>query len=223
MASLSVERAGGAPIGGLLLACVAENGSASHPYFKSEALLRSADATRNLADAVHFLCGLHGEVPGIIEHAATRCVEPEARAWLDASGEAFAAERRYLARLAVSVGPLPGTPGGGASQAAMINQRNALATLAQSERKGCALGAAVAFIADWAPIRAILDFTAQRFRVDAPEFSLGSGAELRRLVDAVAVSRPIERALMFGAEQVAIQHRGMWDLLETREQARRES
>ena len=39
MASLSVEKAGGVRTGSLLIACVTEHGSATHPYYGSESLL----------------------------------------------------------------------------------------------------------------------------------------------------------------------------------------
>ena len=54
MASVSVAKAKGAGPGALLVACVAEHGSAAHPYFLSEALVSGAHSARNLADAVHF-------------------------------------------------------------------------------------------------------------------------------------------------------------------------
>src|SRR5688572_5838477 len=107
MASVSVAKARGAGPGALLAACVAEHGSAAHPYFLSEILVGGAHSARNLADAVHFLCALHGRHPGIVDLAAARAVEPAARAWLNVAVEAVAVERLYLTRLAVAVGPVP--------------------------------------------------------------------------------------------------------------------
>ena len=171
MASVSV-RANGAGTGDLLFACVAEHGSAAHPYFVSPALLNGPESARNLADAVHFLCALHGRHPGVVDHAAGRPMEDAARAWLIAAGEAMAAERLYLTQLAVAAGPAPSTPGGGASEAAVIAQRNALTTLAVSDRRGCALGASLAFAIDWSPIRTVLDAAAQRLGIDPPWFNM---------------------------------------------------
>lgn len=220
MASVSVAKANGAGSGTLLFACVAEHGSATHPYFASQTLLSGPDCARNLADAIHFLCALHGRQPGIVEHATGRSVEPAARAWLTTSGEAMAAERAFLTRLAVAAGPVPSTTGGAGSETAVIAQRNALAILAQSDRRGCALGAALAFAADWIAIRTLLEAAARRLGVDAPESRLGGEAELARVADAVGTSPGAERALLFGAQQLSIQHRGLWDLLEARQQAR---
>ena len=222
MASVSVAKAGGAGTGALLFACVAEHGSAAHPYFVSQTLVSGPESARNLADAVHFLCALHGRHPGIVDLAAGRASEPAARSWLNAAGDAMAVERLFLTRLAVAVGPVPSTPGGAGSESAVIAQRGALATLAQSDRKGCALGAALAFAADWAPIRRLLDAAAQRVGVEIPPCRIGEQAELGPVADPAGESPATERALLFGAQQLALQHRGLWDLLEARQQARLE-
>ena len=219
MATRSVETARGTRTGSLLLACVAEHGTATHPYFGSEALARGPELTRNLADIIHFLCALHGRHPGIVDHAATRTVEPGGRAWLNQAAEAMADERLYLTRLSVAVGPIPSTPGGAGSETAILAQRAALATLAQSDRRGCALGAALAFAADWASIRTILDDAAAKLGVDPRPLTLGDAELLREVADGAV---ECERALLFGAQQLALQHRALWDLLEARQQARRE-
>jgi len=219
MASLSVESAGRARTGDLLVACVAEHGSATHPWFGAESLRSGPEAGRNLADAVHFLCALHGRHPGMVDFAAGRAIEPVAREWLVGAADAMASERQHLARLSVAAGPIPSTPGGGASEAAILSQRAALATLAQSDRKGCALGAALAFAADWAAIRPLLDAAAAKFGIALPPSRLGGRETVRAVGDD---SAPVERALLFGAQQLALQHRALWDLLEARAQARRE-
>ena len=219
MVSLSVAKAAGAGTGELLLACVADHGSTGHPYFASEALTAGPDSARNLADAVHFLCALHGRHPGVIDHAAGRTPESDARAWLIAAGEAMTVERQYLTRLAVAAGPVPSTPGGAGSETAVIAQSGALATLAQSDRHGCALGAAFAFVADWGPIRDLLDAVARRLGVEAPPRGVGTES-LRPIADSAGASPAVERAMLFGAQQLALQHRALWDLLEARFEAR---
>jgi hypothetical protein len=92
--------------------------------------------------------------------------------------------------------------------------------LAQSERRGCALGAAMALIIDWVVIRGVLDCAAKRFGVEAPVSRLLDTAPVRALADQSDGKPAVTRALLFGAEQVALQHRGLWDLLEARQQAR---
>ena len=137
MASRLALQADGA--GAQLAACVASYGSAAHPWFAGGAWAKGAYAGRNLADTLHFLCMLHGRHPGVVELAASRVVEPAARAWLAEAAAAMAEERRLLAQLSVAAGPIPSTPGSHASEAAITAQRAALATLALSDRAGCAL------------------------------------------------------------------------------------
>ena len=72
---------------------------------------------------------------------------------------------------------------------------------------------------DWGVIRTILNAAAGRFGVDAPDYQLMDFSSVRSLADA-ADSTPLCRAMMFGADQLALQHRGLWDLLEARQQAR---
>ncbi|MGZ8298075.1 MAG: DUF6975 family protein [Allosphingosinicella sp.] len=220
MASASVETAGGPQTGALLLERLAEHGSASHPYAASPQLPRTPSAGRDLADLIHYLCVLHGRYPGLIDHAAARVVEPDARAWLTEATYAFAGERAYLARLAVAVGPVPSTPGAGGTDAAVLGQRHAMETLALSERRGCALGAAMALVLDWAAIRACLDAAAARFGVDSPAYPAAGPEAIVRLADEHGASAPVQRALLFGAQQILVQHHGLWDLLEARQQAR---
>jgi hypothetical protein len=219
MATRTVETARGTRTGQLLLACVADHGTATHPYFGSDSLSRGPELSRNLADIIHFLCALHGRHPGIVDHAGNRTVEPAGRAWLGAAAEAMVDERVYLTRLAVAAGPMPSTHGGTGSETAILAQRGALATLAQSDRRGCALGAALAFAIDWLAIRIVLDAAAKRFSVEPRPCRLGDAALLSEVADA---SADCERALLFGAQQLSLQHRALWDLLEARQQARRE-
>jgi hypothetical protein len=221
MASATAGEAGRMPIGVLLEACIASHGSSANGYFASDELLRGGDAARNLADAVHFLCILHGRHPGVVDHAIGRPAEADARAWLERTADAFAAERAYLTRLAVAAGPVPGTPGGGASEAAVVSQRAALATLACSERRGCALGAALGLAADWTRIRLVLDAAARRLGAEVAPSLMPAADEIGNVAQAAACSAPFERALLFGAEQILVQHHGLWALLEAREQARR--
>jgi hypothetical protein len=220
MASASLESAGIPRTGALLLARLAEHGSAAHPFAAAPQWSRAPGAARDLADLIHYLCVLHGRYPGLVDHAAARVVEPEARAWLTHATYAFAGERAYLARLAVAAGPVPSTPGSGGSDAAVLGQRHAMETLALSERRGCALGAAMALVLDWAAVRTCLDSAAARFGVDVPQYPAADRDSVAALADLYAAAAPVQRALLFGAEQILVQHRGLWDLLEARREAR---
>ena len=220
MASAPVEKAQTAQTGGLLFACVTEHGSASHPYLGSDELRKGPHASRNLADFVHFLCVLHGRHPGVIDHAANRTADPLARTWFTSAIEEFGAERAFLTRLAVAAGPLPSTPGASDNDAVLRAQRHAIEMLAQSERLGCAVGAALALALDWSALRGVLNAAAARFGLEAPDYRLGDAKALQRIANDIEGGPALKRALLFGAQQIALQHRGLCDLLEARQQAR---
>lgn len=202
--------------GEVLLDLVAARGAAGHAYAQGPALREGREAGANLADAVHSLCLLHGLHPGVVDHAAARSVERDERRWFEPAVAAFAAERLLLTRLAVAAGPVPSTPGAAASQAAMLAQRHAIDTLAQSDRRGCALGAALALAADWPAIRIVIDLAAERFGVSAPYYPLAVPAGVIAVFEDAIANPAVERALLFGAEQLLLQHQGLWDLLEAR-------
>jgi hypothetical protein len=216
MASRPLDEVESGSAGALVAMCVAEAGSAAHRWFAAD----RSHGSRDIADAIHFLCVLHGRHPGVIELAALRATEPAARAWLTDAADAMADERRYLAKLAVAAGGAPSTPGSAQSEAAVAGQRAALVTLAQSDRHGCAVGAALAFALDWRTVRAMLDAAANRLGVDAPPFRLGQADEVRLVADVIGESALTERALLFGASQLVRQHWGLWDLLGARRDAR---
>jgi hypothetical protein len=220
MASASLGTAGLAQTGQLLLACVADHGSAAHSWPRNIELLRGEHSARSLADLIHYFCTLHGRYPGVIDHASQRTTDPAVRAWFAQATYSFAGERAYLARLAVAAGPVPSTPGGAASDSVAHAQRHAIEMLAQSERNGCALGAAMALCLDWTCVRGVLDAAAQRFGVEPPPYAAGDSGAVADLAEQFAAAPTIQRALTFGAQQILHQHHGLWDLLEARHHAR---
>jgi hypothetical protein len=163
---------------------------------------------------------IHGRRPGVVDHAAERSTQPGPRAWLASALESFSAERAFLARLAVEAGPVPSTPGAAGAETALVSQRHALQMLAQSERNGCALGAAMALVADWGTIRPVLNAAAGRFGVPPPGYRLGDDDAIRSLADTLGAEPLVQRAILFGAQQIMLQHHGLWDLLEARQLAR---
>lgn len=203
---------------GAMGSLVASDGSANHPYLQR--LAENLAPLRDLADAAHFICVLHGRQPGVIDHALAHARVPLERDWLEAGADAFATERAYLVRIVAAAGPLPSTPGHAESESAAHAQRHALDMLAQSDRAGCAAGAALALAIDWATIREVLDAVATRLGLNIPVSTLPLAAETLSVVDALAREPAMERAMLFGAQQVFAQHRGLWDLLEARTSAR---
>ena len=202
------------------LARVAGEGSARHPHLNALLEASGPHAGRDLADAMHLLCSLHGRYPGLIEVALQRCTDDGARSWLERAGEAFERERLYLVRLTAAVGPVPSTPGAAETEAGMLAARHALETLALSERNGCSLGAATALVGDWWPIRRLLDRAAARVSLECPAPSLPDEASVITVIDQASQGVSTERALAFGSEQLLLQHRALFDLLEARADAR---
>jgi hypothetical protein len=199
---------------------VAADGSGAHAYVASRKLVEGRNATRNLADAVHFFCMLHGRHPALIDHAATRAVDPAARRWLEKAANAFVRERAYLSTLSSAAGPLPSTVGQQQCESTVLAQGHAIDMLGQSERAGCAMGAAVALALDWRAVRAVLDSAGMRLDVSAVPAALPDLHETAAVIGAVAGNPANERAFLFGAQQLLAQNRGLWDLLSAREASR---
>lgn len=194
----------------LVARLAAADGAAVQP-FHARLLARRAPI-RDLADAAHALCAVHGHHPGLIELVAQGSAVPAAQGWLDAAALGFAAERAALAKLVAAAGPLPSTPGQAQSESALTAERHALEMLARSERAGVGLGAALALALDWRAWRQVIDAAADRFGVTLPPPALP------------AMTPPdlpgAERAIGFGAQQLFAQHRGLLGLLEARSSAR---
>lgn len=201
-----------------LIAKAASSGTAGHPYITSPELLESGETLRNLADAAHHLCMLHGRLPGIVDLAVARA-PVEASAWLISTAATFTSERALITQILVAAPPLPSTPGQAECETAILAQRHALDMLARSERMGCAVGAAVALLLDWPAVRSVLDVAAERFGIEFAPNLLPDIWAITEFVSGLPSS--MERAIAFGAEQLFVQQRGLWDLLEAREQARR--
>lgn len=202
------------------LARVAADGCARHPHLSALVEGSGRHSARDIADAVHLLCSVHGHHPGMIEQALATCPKGQAQKWLSSASAAFERERLYLVRLTAAVGPMPSTPGAAETEATLAAQRHALEILARSERRGSALGAATALVSDWRPIRRLLDRAAQRTGIEAPTELLPVDESVLAVIEAECDTPASERALAFGSEQMLLQNRGLFDLLEARAAAR---
>ena len=203
-----------------MLALVRAEGSAAHRHPGSDVLSQGPEAARNVADVVHLLCLLHGRHPGVVDHAIDRVANSATRAFLTDAANAFAQERALLTKLVVAVGPLPSTPGQADTETAVLAQHHAIDMLAQSERTGCALGAALALIADWSVIRPVLETAAKRLSLDIGRSDLPNANVIQSVIRSAENDAAADRAMLFGAQQIVAQHRGLWDLLEARAIAR---
>lgn len=199
------------------------HGSAGHRFVANHDRSAGAEAGRTLADAVHHLSALYSRRPGMIDLLADRRLHPTIDHWMAAAVDGFTRERAYLTRVVVAAGPLPSTPGQAQSEAAVMSQRHAIEMLARSDRTGCTLGAVLGKALDWSALRIIIDAAARRFGVEPPTILIPNARETLQAATDAATSMGIERAIAFGAQQILVQHRGLWDLLEAREAARREA
>lgn len=202
------------------LARVAAEGSARHSYLITLIEGSGHHSARDIADAVHLLCSVHGHHPGMIEQALATCPKGKAQDLLSSAADAFERERLYLVRLTAAVGPMPSTPGAAETESTLVAQRHSLEILAKSERHGSALGAATALVSDWRPIRRLLDRAAARAGIEAPTILLPDDESVLAVIDSECVTPASERALAFGSEQMLLQNRGLLDLLEARAVAR---
>ena len=202
------------------LARVASEGLSGHPHLAALATTTHLHSARDLSEADHLLCHLNGRQPGLIEVVLGHQPAGAVRDWLVAASDAFERERLFLVRLTSAVGPQPSTPGSTDTETALLGQRHALETLAKSERGGCALGAATALLADWPALRTVLDRAAERVGMDLPAFTLPDRDAIAEVVGRGTDSPASERALGFGGEQLLLQNRGLFDLLEARASAR---
>ena len=194
-----------------ITALVAADGSAAHPWVRH---LVGSGSQRDLADAAHVLCSMHGTHPDLVETALSRCEDGSIHDWLAEAVHGFAGERATLAGIVSAVGPLPSTPGHAQAEAAIVTQRHALDILSRSDRTGCAIGAVAALVIDWHGIRPVLAAIAHRLGTTL------AATALPRDEPPAGTTPGVERARLFGAQQFLAQQRGLWSLLESRSAAR---
>ncbi|MDV3258570.1 MAG: hypothetical protein LOX97_12535 [Sphingomonas sp.] len=204
------------------LARVDAQGCVNHPHRLALVGASGPSANRDLSDCIHLFCSLYGRYPGLIELALNNCPAGAVRDWLLEASDGYERERLYLVRLTAAVGPLPSTPGAAETEATLVGQRHAIETLARSERRGCALGAATALMADWPSVREVLDRAADRIGMQKPAMTLPQADSIVRVINDGTDGAASERALAFGGEQLLLQNRGLFDLLEARAAARGE-
>ena len=169
-----------------------------------------------LADVAHFLNISHGRLPGVVDHAAGKIVDPQARQWLTHATSAFASERALLNSLTVAAGPIRRHLDQDKIEALLATQQRSFEMLATSDRNGCPAGAAMAFVLDWHATRPVLDRAAMMLNVKAQACALPGVSVTVALADALSGNASVERAMAFGSQQVLAQQRGLWHLIAAR-------
>ncbi len=201
----------------MLDALVASDGTGAHPHVRAGALSSGPDAMRNLADAVHFLCLLHGRHPGVIDNAARKAVDgalAKLRSTWSASTQPIYVDAAKAGRTAAAKWTERSSPdlvaaataGGGyhekaigylAAQGGLLETMGALAEIAIARLDGAAMPARSAVV------RAEADADAGSSLFDDLLSSIGTaiGAELlASLVAALTASKkPTSAAAMLAA------------------------
>lgn len=196
---------------------MASAGSAAHPFVH---WLRDADTLprETMADVVHHLSLLYGSRPSLFEIVVRSPLAP-APEWLNAAMRAFAAERDQLTRLMAAAGPVPSRTGQTSVEESVNSTRNALLTLAGSDRLGCAIGAAAALLLDWATISETLDSIAVLLETKpgTRHRDWPAPSETRAVIETVIALPGGDRAVRFGFQTLLAQHHAFWSLLQSRE------
>lgn len=169
-----------------------------------------------VADIAHFMYISHGRHPGVIDHAAQKMPEDAARRWLLDAGDAMLAERHYLNMLTVAAGPIRRQMGQDKITSALAQQTRNFEMLASSDRRGCPVGAAVAFAIDWTLTRPLLDRLALHLGLEALPCTFPDARAGAALLNALSDGPTFERAAAFGAQQYLGQQRGLWQLIAAR-------
>ena len=76
---------------------------------------------------------------------------------------------------------------------------------------------------DWSAVRHVLDQSAGRTGIDRAEPYAPHATRTLAALNDLATTPAVERAMTFGAQQMLAQHRGLWQLLEARAQARQQA
>src|SRR3546814_15659527 len=102
----------------------------------------------------------------------------------------------------------------------MLSQRHALDMLAQSDRTGCAVGAAFALVLDWIAIRLIFDAAALRLGLSPRLCSLPNRHEPLAVAMAICGDTAVERTINFGDRQLLTHHPRLCNLMSARTEPR---
>jgi hypothetical protein len=169
-----------------------------------------------IADISHFLCISHGRHPGVVDHAASKIIDDIARDWLVEAINGFVVERAFLNQLTVAAGPITRQNGQEKITAILEQQSKSFQMLATSDRKGTAAGAAIAFVIDWQSTRPLLDIVAISLGIEPAKSILPPASSTQELAGQLAFDTGKSRAMMFGAQQLLSQQRGLWQLIAAR-------
>jgi len=174
--------------------------SRSRP-FEGETWVVDAFSGADVADIAHILTIVHGSLPTVFELASAHAPSGHLRELLFAASESFQAWRRFLALLTSKAGPAPSCLNDDVHMVSLVQLKHAIQLLASSERRGCAVGAATAMLADWHLTIPPLLSCASRFGIG---HHLPSPPQVNEIIAGIEQTEPTTselRAMTFGASQ----------------------
>lgn len=192
-----------------------------HLTVASEAHVAAPEAY--VADLVHFLTLLHGELPHVLDGVTSG--DPTLAEMLEPAVQQLHRDRAWLTDLSVETGASVDHFGVIEAELAVSGLRDAMLTLASSQRSGCGLGVTIGVLTEWPHIRTLLDRAgtlAFAARWPSPSGSWAS-ATLERVLKIAegAFATPAGgRAVAFGASQWTQLHGQLLALVEDRAAAR---
>ncbi len=207
-----------------LVTALEDVGRASRVSLAAVANGESRQPDAFVADTVHLFALLHGELPSLFDSVARG--NADFAAWLKPAVATFHADRAWLTDLCVLTGPSTDLLGITEAETLVRGLRDAMLTLAESSRDGCALGAVLAFLADWPELRAAIDSAgtlvlSARWPSPSMNWPAAPLHAASLAAEAAFASRPRMRALAFGAQQFIHIHAQLLDLVASRAAARR--
>ncbi|MEE4349439.1 MAG: hypothetical protein V2J26_04355 [Pacificimonas sp.] len=176
-----------------------------------------------VADLVHLLAILHGEMPSVLDTALEYNADLEP--FIEPAAQRLHRDRQWLAELSVLTGYSVDTAGLSDAETAVRGLRDAMLTLASSTRSGCALGVFLGFLSDWPRLRAGLDqagtlaFSA-RWPAPAGDWTVPDSGDLYERAARSFADRTTARAVGFGAGQWLLVHSQLLALVDARACAR---
>ncbi|MBV7257143.1 hypothetical protein KCG44_10155 [Pacificimonas sp. WHA3] len=176
-----------------------------------------------VADTISLFTVLHGEMPSLIDLVARNT--SGLRDVLAPAVAAFEKDRKWLATLSRETGARVDLAGLTDAETATRGLREAMLTLAGSSRNGCTTGTILAFLTEWPGLRSALDL-AGTLALSARWPSLSAEWPATPLAMITKVAEPLydddatARALAFGAQQFSLIHAQLFDIVQTRTDAR---
>lgn len=175
----------------------------------------------DVADLAHALTVTHGGLPNIFDLASLRSDAQSLRNHLVTCSNSFQDWRRFLSALTSKAGPAPSLTDDAAHMVSLVQTKQGIQLLGESERKGCAIGAAFAMLNDWQIVLPeSFKFAARLDIVEGIALPPRTSAIIEEM-ECLEPSAAELRAMSFGADQFYQLNDAFFRHLEARRKARK--